>query len=244
MANSEPVGCRRFCHCEPAEKLFYTAFLLLMGFGYVMALSYLYMVHQGHDGKPGLSIEDIAENYYGNRSGTRLEAAIRGPMSGYIDRESRHHIVAWLKGGADRASFDEQVFPILEQRCLGCHGGSSSLADLSSVEGVQLVAQVDTGVSVLSLLRISHIHLFGVGLVLLSVGMIFRRASLAGWLKSTLLVLPFVAILADVLAWFMTHWDPHYALTVVAAGAVLGLCLGAQILISLYQIWFARADTT
>lgn len=88
----------RISHCSTSEKLRYTAFLLLIGVGYLMALVYIYMSHQGHDGRPGLSIEDIAYNYYGNRSGTRLEAAIRGPMGGYVELED-HHVVAWLKCG-------------------------------------------------------------------------------------------------------------------------------------------------
>lgn len=53
------MGQRRFYDCGLSEKLLYTAFLLLMAIGYLMALVYLYTSHEGHDGKPGLSIEDI-----------------------------------------------------------------------------------------------------------------------------------------------------------------------------------------
>ncbi len=56
--------------CTLGEKLLYTAFLLLMGIAYLMALVYLYTSHAGNDGKPGLSVEDVAYSYYGNRSGT------------------------------------------------------------------------------------------------------------------------------------------------------------------------------
>lgn len=51
---------------------------------------------------------------------------------------------------------------------------------------------------------------------------------------------PFVAMLCDVLAWFLTKLDPVYAYTVVIAGAVLGFSMAMQILISLYQIWFLK----
>jgi len=85
-----------------------------MGTGYLMALVYLYTSHQRHDGKPGLSIDDIAENYYGNRSGTRLEAAVRGSMGGYLQQlEDRHQIVAWLKGGASEKGYSTRIRPIL-----------------------------------------------------------------------------------------------------------------------------------
>jgi hypothetical protein len=235
---------RRFYDCPLSEKLLYTAFLLLMGIGYLMALVYLYTSHEGHDGKPGLSIEDIVDTYYGNRSGTRLEAAIRGPMAGYLQQlEDRHQIVAWLKDGASEKGYNARIRPILEKTCLQCHSPASGLKvpDLSTYEGIRAVAGVDTGESLHTLMKLSHIHLFGIGLVALGIGLIFRLAVLGGWIKASLMVLPFVAIFADILAWFLTKWDPVYAYTVVTAGALLGLAWAGQILISLYQLWFLQA---
>ncbi len=112
---------------------------------------------------------------------------------------------------------------------------------LTTFEGIKLVANVDTGESLHTLMKLSHIHLFGIGLVALGIGLIFRLAAVGGWLKATLMVLPFVAIFADILAWFLTKWDPVYAYTVVTAGALLGLAWAGQILISLYQLWFLKA---
>ena len=235
---------RRFYDCPLSERLLYTSFLLLMGTGYLMALVYLYTSHEGHDGKPGLSIEDIVDTYYGNRSGTRLEAAIRGPMAGYLQQtEDRHQIVAWLKDGGSEKGYDARIRPVLEKTCLQCHSPSSGLniPDLSTYEGIKAVANVDTGESLHTLMKLSHIHLFGIGLVALGIGLIFRLAAVSGWLKATLMLLPFVAIFADILAWFLTKWDPVYAYSVVAAGVLLGLAWAGQILISLYQLWFLRA---
>jgi len=235
---------RYFYDCGLSEKLLYTAFLLLMGTGYLMALVYLYTSHEGHDGRPGVSIEDIVDTYYGNRSGTRLEAAIRGPMAGYLQQiEDRHEIVAWLKDGGAEQGYNTRIRPILEKTCLQCHSPASGLKvpDLSTYAGIKVVAEVDTGESLHTLMKLSHIHLFGIGLVALGFGLIFRLAALATWLKATLMVSPFVAIFADILAWFLTKWDPLYAYTVVLAGVLLGLAWAAQILISLYQLWLLRA---
>jgi len=234
---------RCFCDCSLSDKLLYTAFLSIIGIGYLMALTYLYTSHQGHDGKPGLSIEDVAETYYGNRSGTRLEAAIRGSMAGYIQQlDDRYQIVAWLKGGASEKEYTASIRPILEKTCLKCHSPASGLKipDLSSYESITVVADIDTGESLHTLIKLSHIHLFGIGLVAFGVGLIFRLAVLNVWIKAPLMVLPFVAIFADILAWFLTKWDPVYAYTVVTAGALLGVAWAGQILISLYQLWFLR----
>ena len=235
-----------FYDCTLSEKLLYTAFLLLISAGYLMAMVYLYTSHEGHDGNPGVSVDDIVDTYYGNRSGTRLEAAIRGPMAGYIQRTGdRDQIVAWLKSGAPEQGYGTTVRPILEQSCLACHSPASGLPipDLSTFEGISTVAQVDTGQSLHTLMKLSHIHLFGIGLVALAIGFIFRLAAMPTWLKATLVVLPFAAIFADILAWFLTRWDPIYAYTVIAAGAVLGLSWTVQILVSLYQIWFLKVPS-
>jgi len=233
---------RRFYDCAMSEKLLYTSFLLVMGVGYLMAMVFLYTTHRGHDGKPGLSIEDIVYTYYGNRSGTRLEAAIRGPMASYIELGDRHEIVAWLKSGAPEKESPSLIRPILEKTCLACHSPSSGLdiSDLSTYSGLRKVAAVDTGESVRTLMKLSHIHLLGIGLVLLGVGMIFRFSVMRPLYKYTLILLPFAAMFVDILAWFLTKWDPIYAYAVVIGGALLGLALGAQILISLYQIWFLK----
>jgi len=233
------VNAHGFCRCDLSERLLYTAFLLLVGLGYLMALGYLYTTYQGVDGKPGLSVEDIADNYYGNRSGSRLEAALRGPMAGNIQLEQRHQVMKWLRDGATRSGYESTIRPILEKQCVVCHSPGSGLKipDLTSYESVQVVADIDTGVSLSSLMRVSHIHLFGVGLVLLGVGMIFRRVSMVSWLKSTLIVIPFAAIFLDILTWFLTKWDPIYAYVVAVSGGVLGLSLATQILVSLYQMW-------
>lgn len=86
-----------------------------------MALTYLYTSYQGVDGEPGLSVGDIAENYYGNRSGSRMEAAIHGPMSSYIKTKERNHVVEWLLSGAGEEGYNKIVRPILAERCFGCH---------------------------------------------------------------------------------------------------------------------------
>jgi len=232
---------RYFYDCPLSEKLLYTGFLVLVGTGYLMALTYLYMSHEGHDGQSGLSVDDIVDTYYGNRSGTRLEAALRGPMSGFIqEKRDRNEIMAWLKRAAPEQEYTDTVRPILEKTCLTCHSAASGLdvPDFSTYDGIKAVANVDKGESLHTLVKLSHIHLFGIALVALGIGFVFRFAVLSDWLKSTLIVVPFAAILADIAAWFLTKWDPVYAYTVIIAGALLGLAWAGQILISLYQLWF------
>jgi hypothetical protein len=236
------MSIHRFYTKTISEKLLYTSFLLLVGLGYLMAISYLFVTHEMNDGKPGLSISDVASSYYGNRSGTRLEAAIRGPMSGFIDDEDRMRMVAWLKDGAEQVHYDQEIHPILAKTCLNCHVKSISpnLPDFSTYAGIHEVSKVDTGMSVASLLKLSHIHLLGISMLLFIIGFIFIQAEINVWFKRFLVVSPMLAVFIDVASWFLTKWDDHYAIVVIVAGGILGLSMALQILISLYQIWFLK----
>lgn len=237
---------KRFYDRTVSEKLLYTSFLLLIGLGYLMAMAYLYVTHEMNDGKPGLSVEDVAYSYYGNRSGTRLEAAIRGPMAGNISIEDRDIMVAWLKDGAEEEHFDKDIKPILQKTCLACHVQSSgmNLPDFSTYAGIHKYAEVDTGMSMTSLLKLSHIHLFGISLLLFMLGSIFIQTEVNVWFKRFLVVSPMLAVFVDVLSWYLTKWDSHYAVIVIAAGGMLGLSMSLQILLSLYQIWTLKKPGT
>ncbi len=175
-----------------------------------------------------------------------LESAIREPMASYIETDDRHVIIEWLQNNSPKKDYVTRIHPILAKICLNCHTPNSGLniPDLSNYAGIRKVAQVDSGESVLTLVKLSHIHLFGIGLILFVLGYIFKRSVLPGWIKYPLIVVPFLAMAIDILSWFLlTKWDPVYAYTVVISGAILGISLSAQILILLYQIWFLRAES-
>ena len=235
-----------FRDCTISLKLLFTCFLLTIGSAYLMALSYLYLTHSGLDGGKGLTVQDIAISYYGNRSGTRMEAMLRGPMQIYSKPLDTALLVDWLQSGATKSGYDAIAHPILQNDCFACHSGDNAkrmnIPDYSTYEGLANVIKSNPGASVESLVRLSHIHLFGIGIMLFAVGYIFSYAVLNKWLKWTLVILPFASVLADILCWFLTKWDPVYAYVVLISGGIMGAALAAQILISLYQIWFLRSE--
>lgn len=234
-------GHNSFADFSTSVKLLFTAFLLTIGIGYLMALGYLYLTHTGLDGGKGLTVQDIAISYYGNRSGTRMEAMLRGPMAVYSKPLDTALLVDWLQSGATQSGYEAIARPILQKDCFSCHGGESAkrmnIPDYSTYEGVAGVIKTNPGASIASLVRLSHIHLFGIGILLFAVGFIFSFAAMNKWLKWTLVVLPFASVITDILSWFLTKWDPTYAWIVLISGGVMGAALGIQILVSLYQIW-------
>jgi hypothetical protein len=101
---------------------------------------------------------------------------------------------------------------------------------------------IGPGVSMVTLISLAHIHLLGLLPVFAIIGFIFVHSTLGrGW-KIFWSILPFLAFLFDTSGWFLTKLvAPEFVYLVIAGGATFILSLAFMILISLFQIWFARA---
>jgi len=217
-----------------------TVFLLTIGLGYLMALANLYYTHQGHDGEAGLSIEDVMINYHGSNGSTRLGSAINGIMEPNLKYKSdKEVILKWIQEGAEEPGYDEKIAPILNRDCILCHSPSinPNLPDLTNYTGVAEVAHKG-GASYPRLIRVSHIHLFGIAFILYFIGRIFLLCDINVYVKRVAVVIPFIAMLIDISSWFVTKVNPTFAYVVVGSGALMGLSMGLQILLSIYQMWF------
>lgn len=100
------------------------------------------------------------------------------------------------------------------------------------------IVQQDPGPSVSQLARVSHIHLFGISIIFLLTGAIFNLNRTPIWLRVVLVVLPYVTIVMDIGSWWATEYvSPIFAYIVIGSGALMGLALASQILISLWEMW-------
>ena len=52
------------------------------------------------------SYQDLVVAYSGSGKASRLESALRGPMSNMLPHEEVDVLVAWVQGGADRAKYE------------------------------------------------------------------------------------------------------------------------------------------
>lgn len=231
---------RRFKDISVSERILNTVFLLTIGVGYLAALANLYYTHQGLDGKSGLSFEDVVISYHGASNQTRLETAINGIMKSNLKYPSeRDVILQWIHHGADEPEYSEKIAPIFNRDCIGCHNPAvnPSLPDLTHYSTVAEVAHAG-GTSIPTLVRVSHIHLFGIAFILFFIGKIFLLCDLNVHVKRIAVVIPFAAMLLDVLSWFVTTEISSFAYVVVFSGALMGISMGLQILLSIYQMWF------
>ncbi len=224
-------------------RFLYTAVLCVLGLGYCFALIYLFHTYAGKDGDPSsVSYEDMVIAYSGSGKDSRLEGALRGSMSVMLPKDELSTVVAWVQKGADKASFEKDVHPILDKRCMGCHDGSNPhLPNLNGFENVKKVTEKDTGTEVFTLVRVSHIHLFGITFIFFLLGTVFSHAYLRPvWLKCALIAMPFVALVVDVASWYFTKIYHPFAWVVMAGGGVTGLCFGSMWIISMWQMWIGK----
>jgi hypothetical protein len=240
-----PEVHRTFLHYSElplSMRTLFTATLLVLGIGYMFAMVQIYEVDAGRDGKPGLTAEDIAISYSGNRTATRLESALSGPMSGMLPADERSAILGWVHRGLDKAEYEAKIKPIIAQRCLACHDGSNPhIPNLNGLENIAAVAQVDTGMSLATLVRVSHIHMFGITFIFFIMGTIFSHAYVRPvWFKSVVVALPFVSIIVDIGSWYLTKVNTAFAWMVIIGGGLMGMSFAFQWIVSMYQMWFYK----
>ena len=244
-ANQAPPH-RAFLHFSEmpySMRIVYTATLLILGMGYLFALIYLFHSYSGKDGDPmTLSYEDVVIAYSGSGKDSRLEAALRGSMSAMLPKDELVPLVGWVKEGAERARFDKEIKPTLDKRCMSCHDGSNPhLVNLNGFDNLKKVTERDTGAGIFTLVRVSHIHLFGLTFVFFIVGSIFSHAYLRPvWFKCTVVGLPFVSLVLDVGSWYFTKLYQPFAWVVMIGGGIMGLSFAFMWAVSMYQMWFSQ----
>jgi hypothetical protein len=225
-----------------SRRVLYTAVLLMLGMGYLFGLIYLYASDSGRDGVPGLSVQDIIISYSGTTEGTRLESALRGPMANMMGQDELVTTLGWLQGGADRAAYEARIRPIFEKNCLSCHDGSNPhLDNLDGFDNLRPVVEMDTGADLFTLVRVSHIHLFGLTFIFFTMGLIFSHAFLRPlWLKALITALPFACLMSDVSSWYFTKLYSGFAWVVMISGALMALSFATMWVVSMWQLWFYK----
>jgi hypothetical protein len=233
---------RHYSELPYSLRALYTAVLIMLSLGYLFALLYLFHTYAGRDGDPGsMSYEDLVIAYTGSGKASRLESALRGPMSTMLPADELNNIVDWVQKGADRSAYETTIRPVLDERCMSCHDGSNPhLVNLADYDNLKKVTEQDTGTDIFTLVRVSHIHLFGLSFIFFILGFIFSHAYVRPvWFKCIVVVMPFIALAMDVSSWYFTKLFHPFAWVVMSAGALMGLSFAFMWTVSMWQMWIS-----
>ena len=226
-----------------SRRVLYTAALVILGLGYLFALLNVYFTYAGKAGGNPLMLtpDDLIVAYSGSGKDSRLESALRGPMSTMLPREELNITVGWVQTGTDRVKYEKDIRPILDKRCMTCHDGSNPhLPNLSGYDNLKKVTEKDTGATVATLVRVSHIHLFGVTFIFFIMGLMFTHAYVRPvWLKCMIVAFPFFAIMVDVSSWYIIKLFHPFVFVEMTAGMLMAGCFAIMWLITMYQLWFS-----
>ena len=233
---------RHFQELPVSMRTLFTGALLVLGLGYLFASIYVFAAHAGADGEPGLSVEDIKITYSGSAEITALEKSLRGAMSGMLPQRDLATMLEWIREGGNKRRYDAEIEAIVEVNCLACHDGSNPhLSNLDGYENIAITVEQDTGADLYTLVRVSHIHLFGLTFIFFIMGFIFSHAYLRPiWLKIAIIALPFAGVIMDVLGWYVTKVFTPFAWVVLVAGVINGLSFAIMWVVSMYQMWFYK----
>lgn len=228
-----------FSYLPMSQKMVYSLTLVVLAVGYTFAMLQIFFSHAGRDGDAMLSAEDLRIAYSGADGDTRLEAALKGPMQAMLPAEERQTLMNWAATDKSKATFDQKVQTIVNTRCLACHSGSNPhIPKLTNFEEVSKLVEKDTGMTIPTLVRVSHIHTFGLTFIFFIVSSIFVHAYVRPlWMKCVLIAIPFLSILLDIGSWYLTKLVPGFAWVVIGSGALMGTSFATQVLMSLYQMW-------
>lgn len=219
-------------------KSLFTGYIFVVGLGLMMAGGQIMLSHGMADGKFGLSVDDIVYSYYGNREGSKLESKLNGSMKDKATPEENLTMIKWSRDGADKATWNSTIKPIVEAKCAICHAHLPTLPNISNYEDMKSVSEVDQGAEIGSLTRVSHIHLFGISFIFFFVGLIFSMAvGFRPWVKAAIIFVPFAFLILDIASWWLTKIHPGFAWFVIIGGFGYSVAAGIMLFTSLYQMW-------
>ena len=141
-----------------------------------------------------------------------------------------------------------KVKSIIDARCAKCHGdegleGKKKLvdyADFASFLVVPPIGHTNRQMTVEHLTQTTHLHLLSFCVLWMLTGLIFAFTSYPTWLRCIIAPVVLLAQVADVSCWWLARLDgvgPYFALTIIGTGAVVGLGLWLQIVLSLFNMY-------
>jgi hypothetical protein len=154
----------------------------------------------------------------------------------------------FLKKAGDDTVQGVKIQSILRSRCARCHNEANQTAagdaPLSKYRQIKAYADTKTGVGAMSMHKLAqsaHVHLLGFSMLYFLTGLLFAMTNWPGVVRLVIAPAPLIAQLVDISFWWLARVDDPYgswfAQGVLVTGAVVGLFLGLQIVLTLISLF-------
>lgn len=219
-------------------RVLFSGYLVVVSVGLLMSGLQILFTHGMADGQLGLSVDDVVYSYYGNRGNSKLEAKLNSTMKDKANEHDRAALVRWAREGSSREAWDAEISGVVAANCAKCHGVIAGLPDLRTYDTIKVYTAIDEGKSVDALTRVSHIHLFGIAFIFFFVCAIFALTEgVHPRLKAAAIGMPFLFLVLDISAWWLTSWSPRFAWMTIIGGFSYNIAAAFMIVTSLWQLW-------
>ena len=175
-------------------------------------------------------------------AGSLLVGSMWGSMYEHVTEDESIVIVEdWIAAGATQEGYEESVKAVMEEDCTDCHSKTSTMTDamtsmpLTSFEEVKELTAL--GLPAGKLIRQLHIHIFALGVILLTLGMLLSITDIApGW-KLLLPVAGFLGLWMDTTGWVLGAFGEWAAWLIVSGGGTLAASVAAMSVLVLLDCW-------
>lgn len=226
-------------HLNTSAKLALSFFLLSIIIGTISALIMLglLLTHQ-ESGFAIPSVENIKIKYHY----PALVSAMKTSMYQYVaDDADIETVSTWITSGKSEADYEKNVAPIMNTACVSCHNPTSTMTGampgLPLTSYKEVVSHSEAGYSWVKMAKQAHVHLFGIGTFLAIVSLIFAFASFRPWIRNTIISVGWIALILDVLCWWLTKYELGFAYVIVGAGAAMSGSAIGMCGLSMLDLW-------
>jgi hypothetical protein len=222
-----------------SARLSLSFFLLSIIIGTVSALIMLgLLLNHQESGFTIPSVENIKIHYHY----PQIVSAMKTSMNQYvIDGEDIAAVEKWIEAGKTEAGYTETVAPILDTACVSCHNPTSTMSGampgLPLTTYKEVLQHTNAGYSWVKMSKQAHVHLFGIGTFLAIVSTIFAFTSFRPWIRNTVITVGWVALILDVLCWWLTKYELGFAYVIVGAGAAMSSSAIGMSALSMLDLW-------
>jgi len=222
-------------------KLAITLVVINVLFGLLFAQIAVRYAVSSKDGEPGISMADIRLFFQGDPTRCRLQTMTNGPMRNkFASFEEKEALDDWIADGAPRETYDSAIAPILQARCVKCHGpgGEKANSPLTTFDQVsRFVESSDTGAGYEDLASVSYRNIILMTcLTALAVGLFYLTRFRGAW-KEVLMIVSFAAILCNIISWWSAKQSNLFLHIIVATGVLLAVSIVVMAVMTLVDVW-------